>query len=293
VYVKDVQHWCDKPSCPICFKHGWAVREAGEIEDRLFEASCGYVDPKGVKHVGLGQVEHLSISVPQSWYGLSVEELRERVKKALVRRGVSGAVMIFHGFRYASAQESREKGVPFGWYWSVHFHVLGFVAGGYGRCRHCPKMERKGSNVYCGDWSCSGFEARTRLERKKDGCLVKVMEERAKISEKYREKCKFPYNVFGTAWYQLNHATLVKGVRRFHVATWFGVVSYRKLKITVEKRTALCPICQHELVDIRYSGAKKFVWDRDSPEYKHERLEDFEEDGRVVWSEVVKSSRWE
>jgi hypothetical protein len=53
-----------------------------------------------------------------------------------------------------------------------------------------------------------------------------------------------------TAWYQLNHASYDKTKKRFHIATWFGVCSYRKLKVTPEKRKELCPICQHELVDI-------------------------------------------
>ena len=51
----------------------------------------------------------------------------------------------------------------------------------------------------------------------------------------------------GTAWYQLNHASVKRGVSRFHVATWFGVCSYRKLKLTVELKKAVCPICQHDL----------------------------------------------
>ena len=39
VFVKPVYHSCDKPTCPICFKFGWAVREAYRMERRLQEAS--------------------------------------------------------------------------------------------------------------------------------------------------------------------------------------------------------------------------------------------------------------
>ena len=28
VYVRSVYHSCDKPTCPVCFKFGWAVRQA-------------------------------------------------------------------------------------------------------------------------------------------------------------------------------------------------------------------------------------------------------------------------
>lgn len=38
--------------------------------------------------------------------------------------------------------------------------------------------------------------------------------------------------VGGTAWYQLNHATVKVGVKCFRVVTWFGVCSYRKLKVS-------------------------------------------------------------
>jgi hypothetical protein len=125
---------------------------------------------------------------------------------------------------------------------------------------------------------CGGFDDRSHQNFLKDGWIVQVLGERI--------------TVFGTAWYQLNHASIKVGVVRFQVATWFGVCSYRKMKVTVEKREDLCPVCKHDLVDIRYFGAKQFVWDRSSPEYKRERYEDYEEDGRVVWVEVVKPSRY-
>jgi hypothetical protein len=89
----------------------------------------------------------------------------------------------------------------------------------------------------------------------------------------------------GTAWYQLNHATIRTDVKRPHCCTWFGVASYRKLKVKVEKRKVLCPLCQHELVKLLYFGSKNFVLDRDSPYFEREALDDLEEDGRAVWVE--------
>ena len=50
----------------------------------------------------------------------------------------------------------------------------------------------------------------------KDGYLVKVHESRK--------------TVFGTAHYQLNHATIRVGIKRFQSVTWFGSVAYRKFK---------------------------------------------------------------
>lgn len=245
VFSRKVHHWCNKPSCPVCFKSGWAIREAGNIEGRLAEAG---------KRFGL--VEHVVASVPVRDYALSFEVLRGKVVKVLFGCGVVGGVLIFHGFRYNLRKH---------WYWSPHFHVLGFILGGYARCRHC-----KGGNCY----ACDGFEGRTYRAFRENGYIIKALGKRK--------------TVFGTAWYQLNHASIKRGVVRFHVATWFGCCSYRKLKVTVEKRKALCPICQHDLVGIRYFGVKRIVMDRSSPEYRRDSFEDYEEDGRVVWGESVK-----
>jgi hypothetical protein len=86
----------------------------------------------------------------------------------------------------------------------------------------------------------------------------------------------------------LNHSSIKRGVTRFHVASWFGVCSYRKLKVTVEKRKALCPICLHDLGGIRYFGVKRIVFDRSLHGYMRDSYEDYLEDGRVVWVESVK-----
>lgn len=39
VFIRLIVHSCDKPECPVCFKRGWAVREASAIEYRIKEAS--------------------------------------------------------------------------------------------------------------------------------------------------------------------------------------------------------------------------------------------------------------
>jgi len=251
VFVRKVHHWCNKPSCPVCYKSGWAVREAGKIEGRLKEGS---------KRFGL--VEHIVCSVPVADYGLGYDALRLKVIKVLSDRGVVGGVLIFHGFRYNLQKH---------WYWSPHFHVLGFILGGYSRCRHC---ERKW-NCLSG---CGRFDDRSYQNFLKDGYVVRVLGERK--------------TVFGTAWYQLNHSSIDVSKKRFHVATWFGVCSYRKLKVTVEKRKALCPICQHDLGGIRYFGRNRVVYDKSSPDYKRDSYEDYEEDGRPVWVERVEGAKY-
>jgi hypothetical protein len=210
-YVKKIFHSCDKPSCPRCFKRGWAVREAGNIESRIKEAEKRF-----------GKAEHIVVGIPPKDYGLSYEALQSKIAKVLAARKILGGCKIFHAFRYHDADETY-VGEPAHWFWSPHAHILGFVDGGYSRCRHCKK-----SRLDC--VKCDGYEGRTRRCYEKDGYIVEVLGKRKSI--------------FGTAWYQLNHASVRRGVKRFHVATWFGTCSYRKMKLKKGDRIPrnTCPI---------------------------------------------------
>jgi hypothetical protein len=255
VYVKKVFHSCDKPTCPVCFKRGWAVREAGNIESRIKGAEKRF-----------GKAEHIVVSVPQKDYGLSYEALQAKAIKVMAARNILGGCKIFHAFRYHSANETYVS-EPARWFWSPHFHVLGFVDGGYSRCRHCKK-----STLDC--VACDGFEGRTRRCYEKDGYIVKVLGKRKSI--------------FGTAWYQLNHASVKRGVKRFHVATWFGTCSYRKLKLKKGDRIPRnkCPICGMDLVRLRYMG---FDFAKIMGEFWIREFEDdaFDSSGNPLWVEAV------
>jgi hypothetical protein len=239
MYFRRHPLYCYKSSCPVCYKHGWAIREAGRIEHRIKEASKNF-----------GLAEHIVLSVPVRDYHLSFTTLRRKAVEVANKRGIIGGCLIFHGFRYRPHK---------GWYWSPHFHCIGFVLGGYVRCRNC---ERKSNCDPC----CNGFDSRAWKLFNKDGWYVKVLGRRK--------------TVFGTAWYQLHHSTYDSSVRNFHIATWFGVCSYRKLKVTPEVRKELCPICQSELVEVRYTGSdyEQFLGKRDG-------FADLVENGVVVWSE--------
>ena len=72
VYSRRRYYSCDKPSCPVCYKKGWAIREAGNIEARLVEASKRF-----------GDVEHGMISIPAKDYGHDVPYLRKKATKIL------------------------------------------------------------------------------------------------------------------------------------------------------------------------------------------------------------------
>jgi hypothetical protein len=131
------------------------------------------------------------------------------------------------------------------WYWSPHFHVWGVIKGGYG-CRSC--------NHERGDCrSCSGFNGREVRGFAKDGYLVKVLPERK--------------TVFGTAFYQLNHATVRLGIKRFHCLTWFGSCAKRMFKSAVVKVQISCPVCEDEMVRCMHMGSRHIVKDIGHADY--------------------------
>jgi hypothetical protein len=264
-FFRVVLNSCHRPACPICYE-SWGGREAHKIEGRLVEASKQY-----------GVVEHIIASVPPERYYLSFDACRKYILKALLARSVVGGAMIYHHFRW-------NKGGKF-WYSSPHFHVLGFVQGGYARCRACMDKRCLGRNKEF--LKCDDFEARTRRCFATDGVIVKIAE------DGYGEKSE-RRSVFDTAQYQLSHASIRTDSVRAHAVFWFGVVSYRRFKFKVEKRRILCPICSNELVRVRYVGKvgldnfahQCFVTNRCSPLFKREFLSMLcDVKGHPVWVE--------
>jgi len=222
VVVRHRHFWCHKATCPVCFIRGWSVREARSVEGRFIA---------GEKR-GFGKVEHVTVSVAVADRELPESVFRKKCRDALSDRGVFGGCMIFHGFRI---DEDRQVLV-----WSPHYHVLGYVEGGFDCCRSC-RHERLDCH------SCDGLKGREARGFKRDGYLVKVLDKRK--------------TVFGTAWYQLNHATVRVGLRRFHVVTWFGVCGNRKFESVKLNAEVLCPVCSEEMVRMAHVGKRRFVTD--------------------------------
>jgi hypothetical protein len=94
----------------------------------------------------------------------------------------------------------------------------------------------------------------TREQNKIDGYICKVLGERVSVR--------------ATAYYELNHSSIRVGSVRFHPCTWFGVCSYRKLRVVYVKEKLKCPICGLECVNIRYFGGQHICVDRCSPDFK-------------------------
>jgi len=186
---------------------------------------------------GFGKPEHIVVSPSVDDRRFQEDVLRPLCRKAMLARGLNGGTMIFHGYRIDKANHCLK--------WSPHFHCVGFIKGGY-ECRGCKK----------GCVGCNGFEARTRKLREVDGCIVKVEGERKTI--------------MGTAWYQLHHATIRVGVKRFHVVTWFGVCGNRKYKSEKLKVEAKCPApnCGNDMTRAVYVGRRSIARHVGNVEYR-------------------------
>lgn len=244
--------WCTNPSCPICFIRGWSVRGSRRIEGRL----------DGAVKRGFGKVEHMTVSPPRDdWDRYPEWFLREKCLKALFVREVVGGCRIFHGFRINWLDSVLR--------WGLHYHVLGFIKGGYDRCRDCsvgvPSVEN------CG--GCDGFEARTRKYNLSDGCIVKVFGERQSVG--------------ATAFYQLHHATIRVGMRRFHTVTWVGNCGTRKFKGEPLKAKTVCYVCGGEAKHSVWIGKTPLAKNIADPAYRAKfGRADFGEDGSPNFVDV-------
>lgn len=169
-----------------------------------------------------GKLEHIVLTFSAADYGLPYEVLKEKARKGLLLRGIVFGAMVPHAFR--GKKIFRE---------GFHFHLMASFRGeGYDRCRKCVQQ-------FCSE--CTGYEGLTRRLNKEDGLVVKVLAERR--------------SAVGTLAYELNHSSVMKGVHRFHVLTYFGLCAYNNMG-HVEDKKALCPLpmCHLPLVRHNYIG---------------------------------------
>ena len=248
--------WCHKSSCSVCFARGWSVRGARNIVGRLNVAV----------ERGLGVIEHVVVSPSIDDRDFPEYILRKKCRDVLFNRGVSGGCMVFHGYR-----EDKERGVLA---WSPHYHVLCFIEGGFDRCREC--VHERGDCRFC-----YGFKGREVRGYAVDGYLVKVMGKREKSYYDGKD------NIFGTAFYQLNHSTIRLGVKRFHVITWFGSCGNRKFSGEKLMSEAKCPVCCEEMSRAVYVGSRRIVKNVGHVDYVPVfAFDEFDEDGEPNFIDV-------
>jgi hypothetical protein len=261
--------WCHNPRCPICYKHGFASREARNAADRV---------DKG-RWLNDSIPEHLIWSPTVAQYGFSLEKLRVNARKDLMAVGAVGGCLIFHGFRYRNKWRANLTGLPFGWFWSPHFHCVGFIQGGYSHCRNCVKVKNSDYGKPCEETckGCSGFEGRVREYGASHGGVI------IKIAEDKHGRRGVRQSIVGTLYYQLHHSSLDVTKKRFHILTWFGTLNYHKLKVEHKCHVDLCPLCQHEMLKAQYFGSVPINTDFNSSLFKRELFMDEYEDGKPVW----------
>ncbi|MGI0047853.1 MAG: hypothetical protein ACREBB_11815 [Nitrosotalea sp.] len=107
VFVKTFQKCCFRASCELCVKK-WAGREANKATRRIEKYTK--LSKKPAKHI---------IVSPPSWHhNLDHKTMKKEAYRILKKVGALGGAMIFHPFRFNQLEQF--------WYYSPHFHVLGF-----------------------------------------------------------------------------------------------------------------------------------------------------------------------
>ena len=201
-YVTNFQMCCFRADCEDCWLQ-WSYRQASKAT-RRFEK---YQEVSKTKY----KPRHIIISVPDWDYGKSKKELsklaRDKLNSVIPKWATFGGCIIYHPFRNEMIDGK------FRWYYSPHFHVLGF---GWTLPNEDSKNQR------------AGWIIKTKSNVDKDG----------------RER-----STFQTLSYALSHA----GIKRHnHTLTWFGDLSYCKLKMEKEDyEMGKCPICENILTKCR------------------------------------------
>lgn len=194
---------CTDPLCPVCSRH-WANLQCARAVGRfdVFEKSDKFV-------LGLGLV-HVTVSVPFKDYHLDLVVLRKRSVSKAVLAGLVGSMCIFHPKRWNHVLKM--------WYFSPHFHFLGYASGGWLDGAVCKRIEAD------------------------SGYLVKNLGLRGSSIDRVR-----------TIMYILSHAGVPFGSH--HAVTWFGSLSYRRVLVPkFVKVPEKCPLCNHDCVHVKVNS---------------------------------------
>jgi hypothetical protein len=132
-FVQGYYRSCNRKECPKCYE-SWAALEASRSLYRLLSYSVSkkmvrelyeIKDPEkrsmyveaAFKHSKRKPI-HLILSVSEEDWSLSIESLRSKAYKIAKKSGFKGGLSIFHPFREHHIKKS--------WYWSPHFHMVGY-----------------------------------------------------------------------------------------------------------------------------------------------------------------------
>lgn len=106
-FLQTYQRSCFRARCSLCWKK-WLGRESSKSTHRI----------EHFEKISKKKVKHIIISVPDWDYGLDKKELSKKARTILKDVNCLGGCMIYHPFRFDRKLKT--------WYYSPHFHVLGF-----------------------------------------------------------------------------------------------------------------------------------------------------------------------
>lgn len=242
-WIKLYRQSCHKVSCPndVCFM-GWLNRSANKVTQRI-EVSMKKMSTRKFPI-------HVVVSVPESdlvricsvhEFDKKITSIRARITRLLLKVGVKGGLSIFHPFRF-------DKVGMLGWYFSPHFHVIGF------------------------GW-VDGKKVKSEFER--TGYTVKNLGVRKTSGE-----------IFSTIRYLLSHAGVkVNKINHRHTVSWFGKLSNRsmpnwELEIEDEEDNLnRCGFCNKKLKPIEEATDRpppdgEYVGSDDASVWKYEVIVD-------------------
>lgn len=209
VFFKRHRNTCSRAECPVCYEW-WASKEAHRATRRL----ASYRTRRKPIHVIVSPPPAFANEFEEM---ASFKKARSLAYSNAKRCGLRGGVVMFHPFRWKCARCGRddescrcELGTPGAWYWSPHFHMVGY-----------------------------GWIEHTADNYSRTGWLVK----NAGVRESVYRTMQYLLSHAGvwTSGYPASKKSKVCSI------TWFGVCSYSKLHVEPEEYRDVCPECGGKL----------------------------------------------
>lgn len=258
IYVRIVGATCFRAQCPVCYEK-WCAREAGRIEDKFKRLSRNNAE---ASVPGLGKPIHVVVAVPELDAHLMHDDFKSLrfMAYALAKKaGMKGGCVIFHPYANDKMDEETpekviidkstgvfaldsirdfyakmDRHVNF-WYVRPHFHIIGYAPRDY----KDPSKDPFNPELIAEIYGSSGY-------------VVKNLGVRD--------------SVYQTAFYQLSHCGVKKGVQ---TVTWFGELSNRNYKNLnpapkFKPSRPKCPVCETSLKPVRWDPDVSIILERGS-----------------------------
>jgi hypothetical protein len=217
-FVQGYYRSCARKECPVCYE-SWAGLEAERASYRLLNYA-------------------VSKSLVRELYSIKDLDKRSRFVDHAFRSAKRKVIHVI----FSIPEDSYDKKISV---LRVQLYKLAKKSGLFGGCVifHPFRNKTKGKN----EWFFSphfhilgfGWIRNTKLIYEQSGWIIKNAGVRK--------------SVHNTLMYQLSHAGVHKD---YHVVTWFGSLSYNKLKIdSIPEFKPVCPLCKSELEGLVFCGS--------------------------------------